>query len=173
VTSIAGIAIPGVTGATPDKSAGLPPVSKPRSADMPVTAEPTPIRPFRIEVPEEQLAELRRRIEATRWPTKELVADRSQGVQLATLQALARPRAPGAAAGMISHSTRQIPLGIRLGNRAGAAHASRPPTADTRLTSRTPTAPARTSAGKASTRRPLVDAPPAGATDPARKGVEP
>src|SRR4051794_12667204 len=48
------------------------------------------IRPFQIEVREEQLAELRRRIEATRWPSKELVADRSQGVQLATLQALAR-----------------------------------------------------------------------------------
>ena len=57
---------------------------------MPVTAETTAIRPFRIEVPEEQLAELRRRIEATRWPSQELVADRSQGVQLATLQALAR-----------------------------------------------------------------------------------
>jgi pimeloyl-ACP methyl ester carboxylesterase len=56
---------------------------------MPGTAEATAIRPFRIEVPEEQLAELRRRIEATRWPSKELVADRSQGVQLATLQALA------------------------------------------------------------------------------------
>jgi pimeloyl-ACP methyl ester carboxylesterase len=57
---------------------------------MSVTAEATAIRPFGIEVPEEQLAELRRRIEATRWPSQELVADRSQGVQLATLQALAR-----------------------------------------------------------------------------------
>ena len=57
---------------------------------MSVTAEATAIRPFQIEVPEEQLAELRRRIEATRWPSKELVADRSQGVQLATMQALAR-----------------------------------------------------------------------------------
>ena len=57
---------------------------------MSVTAEATTIRPFRIEVPEEQLAELRRRIEATRWPSAELVGDRSQGVQLATLQALAR-----------------------------------------------------------------------------------
>jgi pimeloyl-ACP methyl ester carboxylesterase len=57
---------------------------------MPVTAEATAIRPFRIEVPEEQLAELRRRIAATRWPSEELVQDRSQGVQLATLQALAR-----------------------------------------------------------------------------------
>jgi len=48
------------------------------------------IRPFQVEIPEEELAELRRRIAATRWPSKELVADRSQGVQLATLQALAR-----------------------------------------------------------------------------------
>src|SRR5688500_16555130 len=48
------------------------------------------IRPFQVEIPEEELAELRRRIEATRWPSKELVADRSHGVQLATLQALAR-----------------------------------------------------------------------------------
>jgi pimeloyl-ACP methyl ester carboxylesterase len=50
----------------------------------------TDVRPFQVEVPEAQLAELRRRIEATRWPSKELVPDRSQGVQLATLQALAR-----------------------------------------------------------------------------------
>ena len=50
----------------------------------------TDVRPFQVEVPEEQLAELRRRIEATRWPSKELVADRSQGVQLATIQELAR-----------------------------------------------------------------------------------
>ena len=48
------------------------------------------IRPFHVEFPEEQLAELRRRITATRWPSRELVADRSQGVQSATLQALAR-----------------------------------------------------------------------------------
>src|ERR1700686_2757078 len=48
------------------------------------------IRPFKVDVPEEHLSDLRRRIAATRWPTKELVADRSQGVQLATIQALAR-----------------------------------------------------------------------------------
>src|SRR6187551_3450995 len=48
------------------------------------------IRPFRIEVPERDLEELRRRIDATRWPSKELVTDRSQGVQLAALQELAR-----------------------------------------------------------------------------------
>jgi pimeloyl-ACP methyl ester carboxylesterase len=62
-------------------------VSERRSAAMAVTATS---RPFRIEVPEEPLAELRRRLAATRWPSSELVADRSQGVQLATIQALAR-----------------------------------------------------------------------------------
>jgi len=50
----------------------------------------TDIRPFRVDIPEEKLAELRRRIAAIRWPSKELVSDRSQGVQLATLQELAR-----------------------------------------------------------------------------------
>jgi pimeloyl-ACP methyl ester carboxylesterase len=50
----------------------------------------TEIRPFRIEIPEEQLEDLRRRIAATRLPSKELVRDRSQGVQLATIQELAR-----------------------------------------------------------------------------------
>src|SRR5215470_1583883 len=50
----------------------------------------TAIRPFRIEFPEEDLTDLRRRIGATRWPSQELVADRSQGVQLATIQELAR-----------------------------------------------------------------------------------
>src|SRR4029450_4954541 len=48
------------------------------------------VRPFRVEVPEEDLVELRRRLASARWPGKELVGDRSQGVQLATLQALAR-----------------------------------------------------------------------------------
>jgi pimeloyl-ACP methyl ester carboxylesterase len=50
----------------------------------------TEIRPFQVDMPDEAIAELRRRIGATRWPTKELVADRSQGVQLATVQELAR-----------------------------------------------------------------------------------
>jgi pimeloyl-ACP methyl ester carboxylesterase len=48
------------------------------------------VRPFRINVPEEELVELRRRVQATRWPEKETVADQSQGVQLATTQKLAR-----------------------------------------------------------------------------------
>jgi pimeloyl-ACP methyl ester carboxylesterase len=50
----------------------------------------TEIRPFQLEIPDEQLEDLHRRIETTRWPTKELVDDRSQGVQLATMQELAR-----------------------------------------------------------------------------------
>ena len=48
------------------------------------------IQPFHVEVPEEALTELRRRLAATRWPSRELVTDRSQGVQLATMQELAR-----------------------------------------------------------------------------------
>ncbi|TDC50297.1 epoxide hydrolase [Jiangella ureilytica] len=55
-----------------------------------IADNPSDIRPFRIEIPEEQIDDLRRRIAATRWPTGELVADRSQGVQLSTLQELAR-----------------------------------------------------------------------------------
>ena len=48
------------------------------------------IRPFRIDVPEEALIDLRRRLAATRWPDRETVTDESQGVQLATIQELAR-----------------------------------------------------------------------------------
>jgi Epoxide hydrolase N terminus len=48
------------------------------------------IRPFHVEVSEEELDDLRRRIAATRWPERETVADQSQGVQLATIQELAR-----------------------------------------------------------------------------------
>ena len=50
----------------------------------------TDVRPFHLDVPDAELAELRRRVDATRWPSAELVADRSQGVQLKTLQELAR-----------------------------------------------------------------------------------
>ena len=53
-------------------------------------ADKTAIRPFRFEAPEADLTELRRRITATRFPEKETVADSSQGVQLAFIQALAR-----------------------------------------------------------------------------------
>jgi pimeloyl-ACP methyl ester carboxylesterase len=50
----------------------------------------TEIRPIRVDMPDEEIADLRRRIAATRLPSKELVDDRSQGVQLATIQELAR-----------------------------------------------------------------------------------
>jgi pimeloyl-ACP methyl ester carboxylesterase len=50
----------------------------------------TAIRPFQVETSDEALEDLRRRVAAVRWPSDELVADRSQGVQLATTQALAR-----------------------------------------------------------------------------------
>jgi pimeloyl-ACP methyl ester carboxylesterase len=53
-------------------------------------ADKVAIRPFHVNVPEADLAELRRRIEATRWPDRETVGDQSQGVQLATVQKLAR-----------------------------------------------------------------------------------
>jgi Epoxide hydrolase N terminus len=58
--------------------------------DMEAPAETgAAIRPFKVDVPEEQVAELRRRILATNWPEKETVADQSQGVPLATIQELA------------------------------------------------------------------------------------
>ncbi|HEY7103806.1 MAG TPA: epoxide hydrolase [Mycobacteriales bacterium] len=55
---------------------------------MPVAADST-VRPFQVSVSDEELADLRRRVAAMRWPTHETVADRSQGVQLATMQKLA------------------------------------------------------------------------------------
>jgi pimeloyl-ACP methyl ester carboxylesterase len=54
------------------------------------TADNATIRPFTIEIPEADLEDLRARIAATRWPEKETVEDASQGVQLATMKALAR-----------------------------------------------------------------------------------
>ncbi len=62
--------------------------SGPRPAE-PDAAEENTIRPFHIDVPEDELVDLRRRIAATRWPDKETVTDQSQGVQLATIQMLA------------------------------------------------------------------------------------
>src|SRR5919106_749289 len=55
-----------------------------------MTMQEAPVRSFQINVPEEALVDLRRRIAATRWPDRETVSDRSQGVQLARLQELAR-----------------------------------------------------------------------------------
>jgi pimeloyl-ACP methyl ester carboxylesterase len=55
-----------------------------------MTVTDTTIRPFEVHVPDEDLAELRRRLAATQWPEKETVADQSQGVPLASIQELAR-----------------------------------------------------------------------------------
>jgi pimeloyl-ACP methyl ester carboxylesterase len=63
--------------------------SGPRPAEG-AAAAPTEIRPFRVSVADEDLAELGRRIDATRWPERETVDDDSQGVPLATMQELAR-----------------------------------------------------------------------------------
>jgi pimeloyl-ACP methyl ester carboxylesterase len=52
--------------------------------------DPSAVHPFQVNVPEEALADLRRRIAATQWPDKETVTDESQGVQLATMKELAR-----------------------------------------------------------------------------------
>jgi pimeloyl-ACP methyl ester carboxylesterase len=72
----AGVALAGAASLLPDQ----------------VTAarEDNAIRPFRIKVPEEQLVDLRKRVKATKWPDRETVKDPSQGVQLATIQELAR-----------------------------------------------------------------------------------
>ena len=60
-----------------------------KSVAVPVTGHGDSIRPFHVNIPEAELTELRRRIKATRWPEKETVTDATQGVQLATIQALA------------------------------------------------------------------------------------
>ena len=65
------------------------PLPAPLPVGLDARAEDSTIRPFHINVPEEELVDLRRRIAATRWPEKETVDDRSQGPQLATMRALA------------------------------------------------------------------------------------
>src|SRR5215211_5576162 len=60
------------------------------STRLDAAPESAALRPFRVNVPEERLMDLRRRIAATRWPDRETVGDRSQGVQLANLQELVR-----------------------------------------------------------------------------------
>jgi pimeloyl-ACP methyl ester carboxylesterase len=60
------------------------------AVEQPKGSDTTAIRPFKVNFPETELADLRKRINATRWPERETVSDASQGVQLATTQALAR-----------------------------------------------------------------------------------
>src|SRR3982751_4948762 len=63
----------------------------PRSAPVArATPDDESIRPFHVNIPEQQLTELRRRIRETQWPEKETVSDQSQGVPLAAMQELAR-----------------------------------------------------------------------------------
>jgi hypothetical protein len=57
---------------------------------QPDAAQAAAIRPFRADVPQADLDDLRRRLAATRWPDKETVPDRSQGAQLAEMQELVR-----------------------------------------------------------------------------------
>jgi pimeloyl-ACP methyl ester carboxylesterase len=64
--------------------------SQTKTTDVATPAEDGAIRPFSVDVPEEQLDDLRRRIVTTQWPERETVGDSSQGVQLETMQELAR-----------------------------------------------------------------------------------
>jgi pimeloyl-ACP methyl ester carboxylesterase len=64
--------------------------TSPRRQNSEQTADKNAIRPFRVNFPEAELAELRKRINATKWPERETVADASQGVQFSTTQKLAR-----------------------------------------------------------------------------------
>jgi pimeloyl-ACP methyl ester carboxylesterase len=67
------------------------------------------IRPFHVEIPEERIDDMRRRIEATRWPSKELVKDRSQGVQLEALEELARYWVTDYDLGRVEHRLNALP----------------------------------------------------------------
>jgi pimeloyl-ACP methyl ester carboxylesterase len=80
--------LPGVARAATRPRAVTQPKKARRLRDQ--VADPTAIHPFQVSFPNSQLADLSQRVTATRWPTKELVTDHSQGVQLATAQALAR-----------------------------------------------------------------------------------
>ncbi|RWO54492.1 MAG: epoxide hydrolase [Mesorhizobium sp.] len=57
---------------------------------VPAAGTGAPIRPFTVDIPQEDITELRRRIAATRWPDRETVNDRSQGIQLAKMQEIVR-----------------------------------------------------------------------------------
>ena len=104
----------------------------PRPAEPTAATEDATIRPFRVGVPDEGLADLRRRIAATRWPSRELVADRSQGVQLAT------SRSSPATGPMTTTCGGSRPggAGARAGRRRGQPGPNPPPRC--RLTAGTP-----------------------------------
>jgi pimeloyl-ACP methyl ester carboxylesterase len=79
----------GAAGVLADGALAATPARKAEAHRPEEWSDPSGIHPFRVRVPREQLVALRRRVAATRWPSGELVDDRSQGVQLATIQALA------------------------------------------------------------------------------------
>jgi len=82
------VAIPSCTQAGPGTDVKLS-MSNSRSEAALSKDQDTSIRPFHVNVPEDALVDLRKRIAATRWPDRETVTDASQGVQLATMQELA------------------------------------------------------------------------------------
>src|SRR5271156_807368 len=80
----------GIFGSADARAAeSTPPSAAPLSANAGAAADES-IRPFHFRASHEELVDLRRRIAATRWPERETVSDTTQGVQLATMQALAR-----------------------------------------------------------------------------------
>jgi len=92
---VVGVAIPGYTqtvtskkGSTDKKETTVTQLATAQVDSDPYNAT-VEIRAFHVNVPEDQLVELRRRVAATRWPGKETVSDATQGVQLATMQKLA------------------------------------------------------------------------------------
>src|SRR6516225_7981827 len=85
------VAMPPSTAGAKHNVSGIPETEIPNApARIEATERPDSgaIRPFRVHVPDDALADLRRRIAATRWPDKETVSDPSQGAQLEKLQAL-------------------------------------------------------------------------------------
>jgi pimeloyl-ACP methyl ester carboxylesterase len=82
---------------------------KTASMDTVTVMDDTIVRPFRVDVPQEAIDDLRRRIGATRWPNKEVVPDRSQGVQLATIQELSRYWATDYDFGRLESSLNALP----------------------------------------------------------------
>src|SRR5215813_10904028 len=89
---LAGTAAAGAVGLLPAlvDSAGDALGQPSKQGDSQMATKVGAIRPFSVDFPEEALVDLRRRINATKWPEQEQVADASQGVQLATVQKLAR-----------------------------------------------------------------------------------
>jgi pimeloyl-ACP methyl ester carboxylesterase len=90
---LATVAAAGALGAAPAPTRASPPdydTRRKRKSTHPDSAGSAALRPFRAAVSDEHIADLRRRIAATRWPPGETVGDRSQGVRLAKVQALVR-----------------------------------------------------------------------------------